>query len=271
MTIGEALKKERENLGLTQAKFSEGIISAAHYSKVERDKHEISAKDLLALLKKNNISFEDFGNEIVNIYNSEDNNSNLSLEIIHAFYHHDKDEILLLNKKIQSSSASKEEKLRAILITANVTHTIDKISPKTVKEIKRMLFESPDWTRNEITIRLFSNSLLIFTDNEFNFYVNSILDSYLGRLEKEGFYMQKIIAVLCINCLDICYSHQNIELVSKICKLINELPEFPDFFIYKALSNYYQDLFKNNNEKAKELRSFLAENGLPNFIKNLPN
>ena len=43
MTIGEALKKEREDLGLTQTEMAAGVISTAHYSKIERDKHDISA------------------------------------------------------------------------------------------------------------------------------------------------------------------------------------------------------------------------------------
>ena len=46
MTIGEALKKERKDLGLTQAEMAAGVITTAHYSKIERDKHDISAYDL---------------------------------------------------------------------------------------------------------------------------------------------------------------------------------------------------------------------------------
>ena len=34
MTIGEALKKERKDLGLTQAEMAAGVITTAHYSKI---------------------------------------------------------------------------------------------------------------------------------------------------------------------------------------------------------------------------------------------
>ncbi len=47
------IKKEREDLGLTQTEMAAGVISTAHYSKIERDKHDISAYDLFEILTKN--------------------------------------------------------------------------------------------------------------------------------------------------------------------------------------------------------------------------
>ena len=54
MEINTALKKARQSRGLTQEQFVAGILSPAHYSKIERGLHEISAKDLMAILQKNN-------------------------------------------------------------------------------------------------------------------------------------------------------------------------------------------------------------------------
>ncbi|MGN8748646.1 helix-turn-helix domain-containing protein [Lactobacillus amylovorus] len=70
MTIGEALKKERKDLGLTQAEMAAGVITTAHYSKIERDKHDISAYDLFEILTKNNINLVDFIKEIEDTYQS---------------------------------------------------------------------------------------------------------------------------------------------------------------------------------------------------------
>ncbi len=52
MNIGEALKQYRTNAGLTQKEFTQNILSPAHYSKIERNLHEISANDLLKLLSQ---------------------------------------------------------------------------------------------------------------------------------------------------------------------------------------------------------------------------
>ena len=51
--------------------------------------------------------------------------------------------------------ATKEEKLRAILIEAKVTQTIDQIPKIVCKEIKRILFKNDDWVDDELTLRLF--------------------------------------------------------------------------------------------------------------------
>ncbi|MDK6268277.1 helix-turn-helix transcriptional regulator [Lactobacillus mulieris] len=64
MTIGSLLKHQRIAMGLTQKEFSNGIISAAHYSKIENNKHEISATDLFLLLKQNQIDLIDFYNDL---------------------------------------------------------------------------------------------------------------------------------------------------------------------------------------------------------------
>ena len=47
MTIGEALKKERKDLGLTQTEMAGNILTKSYYSKVERGQHEIKAIDLI--------------------------------------------------------------------------------------------------------------------------------------------------------------------------------------------------------------------------------
>ena len=86
----------------------------------------------------------------------------MNLKLIHAFYQSDQKSVKVLNKEIQASTATKEEKLRAILIEANATHTIDQIPKNVCKEIKRILFENDDWVDDELTLRLFCNSMLIF-------------------------------------------------------------------------------------------------------------
>lgn len=270
MTIGEALKKERKDLGLTQMEMAAGVISTAHYSKIERDKHDISAYDLFAILTKHNISLLDFVKEIENTYQSiPQNQINLNLKLVHAFYQSDQESVRTLNKEIQASTATKEEKLRAILIEANVTHTIDQIPENVRKKIKRILFENNDWVDDELTLRLFCNSMLIFSSNELNFYINEIINKYSTNFDQEDFHHQKLIASICVNflyvnCID------NLKLDPRIFSMLDQLPEMPEFFFYKVLRNYYRAVADKDASKSKSIKKFLAQNGLPHFSDILP-
>ena len=57
MTIGEALKKLRQSLGLTQAQMIKGSkISITHYSKMEKGQNRIFVDDLMLILQLHKIS-----------------------------------------------------------------------------------------------------------------------------------------------------------------------------------------------------------------------
>ncbi|MPW14145.1 hypothetical protein [Lactobacillus helveticus] len=60
MKIGEALKEERINLGMSKYQFSKGIVDRKFYGKVEKEEGTISSKKLLLLLQKNDINFQEF-------------------------------------------------------------------------------------------------------------------------------------------------------------------------------------------------------------------
>ena len=64
MTIGEALKQERNKLSLTQSAMAADIISPSFYSKVENNLHEINVNDLLAILNVHSIDISAFFRKI---------------------------------------------------------------------------------------------------------------------------------------------------------------------------------------------------------------
>lgn len=76
MKIGEALKKERRRLGLTQNEMIQEIITKGHYSKIERGLEGISADSLFDILFAHNIDVDDFIEDIRDEY--------LSKEDLHA-------------------------------------------------------------------------------------------------------------------------------------------------------------------------------------------
>lgn len=65
MTIGEALKKLRQSLGLTQAQMIKGSkISITHYSKMEKGQNRIFVDDLMLILQLHKISPSSFFKKI---------------------------------------------------------------------------------------------------------------------------------------------------------------------------------------------------------------
>lgn len=60
MTIGKLLKQFRIENAKTQKEWVSGIVSPSYYSKVEKDKHRISADDLLAILRANKVDLWQF-------------------------------------------------------------------------------------------------------------------------------------------------------------------------------------------------------------------
>ncbi|MCF1847082.1 helix-turn-helix domain-containing protein [Lactobacillus mulieris] len=192
MTIGSLLKHQRIAMGLTQKEFSNGIISAAHYSKIENNKHEISATDLFLLLKQNQIDLIDFYNDLY-FSNDKVDIINKSILISQAFYKKDKEKVRLLNNLIQNSSVSEEEKLRASLMQAILDGTLADMSNKMKKRIKKSLFEHDYWFQNERYLKLLSNSLIVFDNIEIQYYFNQIYEAYYNEIDIQPYGLLKII------------------------------------------------------------------------------
>lgn len=55
MMIGETLKKEQKELGLSQTKMAGDVLTKSYYSKIERNQYEIKATDLIKILRLHDI------------------------------------------------------------------------------------------------------------------------------------------------------------------------------------------------------------------------
>ena len=60
MTIGDLLKQYRINQNKTLQEFAGNIIDRSYYGKVERNVHQISAENLINLLRYNQIDATEF-------------------------------------------------------------------------------------------------------------------------------------------------------------------------------------------------------------------
>lgn len=268
MTIGSLLKHQRIAMGLTQKEFSNGIISAAHYSKIENNKHEISATDLFLLLKQNQIDLIDFYNDLY-FSNDKVDIINKSILISQAFYKKDKEKVRLLNNLIQNSSVSEEEKLRASLMQAILDGTLADMSNKMKKRIKKSLFEHDYWFQNERYLKLLSNSLIVFDNIEIQYYFNQIYEAYYNEIDIQPYGLLKIIAAISINCLHITYVRHDNIIEKKVVELLDKFPQVPDFFVYQTIKNYYVKLFDGKKEDAETIKQFMKQNGLNGYVENL--
>lgn len=95
MTIGDLLKQYRINQNKTLQEFAGNIIDRSYYGKVERNVHQISAENLINLLRYNQIDDTEFIETLDQNYQSQIQIQRKIME--EAYYHVDKDKLKKLN------------------------------------------------------------------------------------------------------------------------------------------------------------------------------
>lgn len=163
MTIGELLHDYRVEQGKRQKEFVGNIISPSYYSKVEKNKHQISAIDLINLLHYNNISTSDFFNNL----NLSDNqnyqtSSDISDLVSEAYYQVDKDKMQNLRKLVQDSNLSKKDKEEQLLMIDGFMELLNEDqrssnSEEIRKKLKEKIFNIPNL--NATKVMLYCNSM----------------------------------------------------------------------------------------------------------------
>ncbi len=71
MDIGQALRRERLNLDLTQQQMCEGVLSRSFYAKVESGQYRINAESLFEILLRHQVDITEFLSLIRENYISE--------------------------------------------------------------------------------------------------------------------------------------------------------------------------------------------------------
>lgn len=268
-SMGEALKQERQLLGLTQKQFIKGIISDSFYSKVERGKNEIAAVDLLQILAANKISKEEFLKKL-NYPKTSELEEDLKVQLLTAYSVCDKKKVNALNKKIQESTLDKNIKVSAELIDAVVNNKINDLTQGEINQVKRKFLEVNDWTEDITTLQLFCNSMVLFNLDELALFMKKIKSTFNGKLKKMPFNMQKIIASFCINYFHNCYVNNGKQYAMPGYELINELANIPDLGIYVIVTNFYREYFQGNTNKSNKILNFFNQNGLEEISNRLP-
>lgn len=135
MTIGQALRKIRQNLDLTQKEMAANIVTRPFYAKVEAGKSRISADKLAAILFEHDVDITYFYQLLRATYTSKQKKieSDLNNKMEQAFNVGKIDEIESCYQEILSQSHSKILKLRAMISVAYLKNKLNQIDPKIKK------------------------------------------------------------------------------------------------------------------------------------------
>ena len=262
MTIGQALRKIRQNLDLTQKEMAANIVTRPFYAKVEAGKSRISADKLAAILFEHDVDITYFYQLLRATYTSKQKKieSDLNNKMEQAFNVEKIDEIESCYQEILSQSHSKILKLRAMISVAYLKNKLNQIDPKIKKDLFIEFNEGQNWMTNPELLRLFINRLL----NEMTSNKN------ISELEQERYLR------VFENYLAVCYnrklSKKSLQLmhVPKIIDYIMESKPTIHFLLYKIAALYLKNLFLNNKEEAQKIRNEVQKYGYQDLIKTWP-
>lgn len=270
MYIGDALQKERIKLGLSQEKMAANIVSRSYYSKVENNKYSITAEKLFNLLNYHNISIIDFLRRIQqsNAPMTETIEDILSRELSEAFYSRDIKRVYELKKQIDRSEVSKELKIRVELVLAIIRNSLDALDNNFKKEVKEYLFVD-DWVKNEWTLKLFGNAMILFSKEYLNIYISQVI-KYYKNIRNFPLETQTRICTIFINYLFNTYKNPDIKRWDGIFSILKDTAQHPSLGMYRLVGLYFRTLKNKDITMSKSIRKVLLDSGDYRISKLLP-
>lgn len=268
MTIGEALKEEREKLGMSKYQFSKGIIDRKFYGEVENKGRNIGSEALVKILFKHDIDIEDFFNRIENTYVSASNElkRKLNFRIDDAVKKHDILTIEECANEIYKSEGKSITWLRLKVLIAYLKGELDKIDSEIMKSIDYELDKHENLSSDVEAIRLFSNAMVTMDINRVDYFMGTILN----KIEKNSIdsLQEERMARLCDNYLHMCYE-ENFN-SSNVKRAMNYLINMQDIhlMIYKIIGQMDYELINQNKDAADKLKEVLNNLGYAGLIKN---
>lgn len=270
MTIGQALKRERTRLNLSQKEMAGNILSRSYYGKVETDKSEITVDKLIKLLKFHQIDILSFFENLDDTKTtSADFEENLSNQLGDVFYAHDIDAARKLKEKIDQTEVSDELKIRAVLVIATMTNDFSNIDTATKQRIRQLLFVD-NWTDNQWTLRLFGNSMQLFSKTHLDIYMSQILKRY-QNISEFPLKKQERICGICINYLYNTYKSPSLKVWSQTLTLLKLSSQYPSLSIYKLDGIYFRALIEKDISTISNIRNLLFKDGDSRLLNILPN
>lgn len=263
MKIGEALRKIRNDLGLSQAKMCEGIIQRPFYALVESGKSGIGAESLIKILVKHEIDLDYFYNLVADTYIPEHEklNRDLQLKMEKAVNFKDLEAINYYESKILTSSTNEILKLRAQVTAAYFKDCLNKVDENTKNNIYRK-FDRDSWITSPELLRLITNTMPLWDQEALSTLIKHLLRVIKKEKALSELMLERYIRILgnyLVTCYDRnCYK-QYMLLIQQIINYIIEMTNSFHFMIYRFHAYYMYALFRKDKEKIRSIRATLEE------------
>ena len=258
MTIGEALKKERERLNLSQKEMAGEILSRSQYGKVEKNQHDISAQKLIELIDYHQIDIAKFMRKISDHDSNERNIISLFKKLREAFFENDLFTVRKLSSIIHKLPGAEELKVSADLVQATMENKISELGNDFRNKIQKYMFSDETWTNNTIALAVFGNSMMLFDKEYLDLYMSQLLRKY-QNINCLQIIDQERICTICGNYLLNTYKNPNYKIFYETIKLVNSTSAHPALWEYKIINLYFKAYVEGNKEKQKFIINLLEE------------
>ena len=252
-TIGYALKKTREDKGLSLTALAEGILSKSQLSKIERDLSDISAYKLFLLLKRLNISWSEFSLLIDS--NDSSQSQQLLEEITQAALTFNTAKISFFEKKVENifiQQKHSNHRLELIMIRSlkcQLNHT--QLEQDDAFFLIDYLFKVENWTRFELV--LYGNTMSFLPLET----VNLLSKEIANRTLLFDSINHSVIINLLFNTVILNLMHCNKVQATHFLRLMENAPfldiQLGEKFLKEFAHALYQYKFENKKEAEEKI------------------
>ena len=279
MTIGELLKEERLTKSKTQKEWVGDIISTSYYAKVEKNKHRITAEDLLALLHRNQIDSSSFFKRLENerdlIHEQEEAWGHLATT---AVYHHDFSVLRKIVQSIKDSDLPQDKKdqdaleVEGMIETLRINYEKDyQPNLELQKKLKERIFDIPNFTK--LKLQLYCDFMDFYDLNANRAIVKQIIKETANTVDNQ---IMLAVSAIINNFISRAMSENHYDGLDYYIEIIEKMPQLPELYLIKssiAVHKYMLDYHFNKNKKDLDYCQKIAESyqltGMQAFGKNM--
>lgn len=242
MNIGNLLKKYRIKQGKSQREFAEDVLTQSYYSKVEQNLNQITAQNLIKLLKQNRIHLQEFFKQA----DKEDNKAQHELQqisqmIVQAYYANDLRKMEQISYLINASSLSSNEKEDQLLMISGFIELMDDKKIQSDKElqnkIKSKVFDIPDFNQNKLM--LYCDFMRFYDLNSNLIITQTILKQYENSNNSD---IQKLLLAIITNLVIIAIEEDRFNEVVIMVNYAKKIETIPDIFFYKLVLSFFENI-----------------------------